>query len=256
MYIPFGRTTRHRTLGRAADFCPFCRGFRPFRVLQVDSVRHFYMLPLGGRLGVGQSKVCESCGLLSPAPVGGYHSLSTDPDADLETLIVETNPQIHRNWASRLILEERIAARKLTPGERAGLLREPFEMAAEVLACRNDEGRLDLPSSLGCLGTALMPVACLTILPLTWKATGDAIETVAVVAGGCCLAFAGLAILTDARRHARRAVLPRLIGSLRPLDPSAEEVERILESFRQARSPLAEVVYPRDVTNGLLERWE
>jgi hypothetical protein len=256
MYIPFGRTIHHRTLGRAADFCPFCRGLRPFRVLQVDSIRHFYMLPLGGRRPVGQSRVCESCDLLSPVPPEGYQALSVDPDADLDTLIVETNPNIRRNWASRLLLEERIAQRRLTPGERAGLLREPFEMAAEVLARRDDEGKLDLPSSLGCLGTVAAPVACMIILPLTWKASGDSIETVAVVAGGCCLAFAVLAIVTDARRHARRAIVPRLVGSLRPLDPSAEEIEMILDSFREAKAPLAEVVHPRDLVNRLMERWE
>ncbi len=256
MYIPFGRTISHRTLGRAADFCPFCRGFRPFRVLQVDSIRFVYLIPLGGRVDVGRSRVCESCGLLSPAPPEGYRGLSVDPDADLETLIAETNPDIRRKWASRLLLEERIAARKLTPGERAGLLREPFEMAAEVLARRNLEGKLDLPSGLGCLGSLLLPVACMTILPLAWKASGDSIELVAVVAGGCCVAFTVLALLTDARRHARKAILPRLIGSLRPLDPSAEEIEMILESFRGERSPLAEVVYARDLVNGLLERWE
>ena len=256
MYIPFGRTTTHRTLGRAADFCPFCRGFRPFRILQVESLRHFYMLPLGGRQPVGHSKVCESCGLLSPAQAQGYRTLSVDPDADLEGLIAETNPEIRRNWASRMILEERITARKLTAGERTGLIAEPFAMAAEVLDRRNVEGKLDVPSGLGCLGTVLVPVACMVILPMVWKTSGDAIESVAVVAGGCCLAFAVLALVTDARRHARRAILPRLIGSLRPLDPSAEEIEQIFESYRQARSPLAEVISARDVVNGLLERWE
>jgi hypothetical protein len=256
MYIPFGRTINHRTLGRAADFCPFCRGFRPFRVLQVETIRFFYLIPLGGRDPLSLSRVCESCGLLSPVAPEGYQALSNDPDADLETLISQTNPNIRRNWASRLLLEERIAARKITPGERAGLLREPFEMAAEVLARRNDEGKLDLPSGVGCLGTVVLPVACMTILPLAWQASGDSIELVAVVAGGCSLAFAVLAIVTDARRHARKAILPRLISSLRPLDPSAEEIEMILESFRQARAPLADVIYPRDLVNGLLERWE
>ena len=256
MYFPIGRTNAHRTLGRAADFCPFCRGFRPFRILQVDSIRHFYYLPMGGRVAIGRSKVCESCGLLSPAPSGGYPALSSDPDADLETLIAGTNPDIRRKWASRLILEGRIAARKLTPGERAGLLREPFDMAEEVLARRNVEGKLDLPSNLGCLGTFLLPVACMAILPIVWKASGEAIELATVVVAACCLGFTFLAIVTDARRHARRAILPRLVGSLRPLDPSADEIDRILESLRQAKSPLAEVVRARDLTNGLLERWE
>jgi hypothetical protein len=256
MYIPLGRTNDHRTLGRVADFCPFCRGFQPFRILQVESVRHFYYLPLGGRFAVGQSKVCETCDLLSPASSEGYRAISQDPDADLETLIAETNPDLRRNFASRLLLEDRIQARKLTPGERAGLLREPFEMAGEVLARRNVEGKLDMPSHLGCLGSVFLPVACLTLAPLVWKASGETIEQATVVVGGCCVVFTFLAIVTDARRHSRRAILPRLISSLRPLDPSAEEVEQILESMRQAKSPLAEVVTPRDVTNGLLERWE
>jgi hypothetical protein len=256
MYIPFGRTTTHRLLGRAADFCPFCRGFRPFRIVEVESIRFVYLIQLGGRQIVGRSKICESCALLSPAPLEGYRALSVDPDADLDALIAETNPEIRRNWASRLMLEERIAARKLTSGERSGLLLEPFTMAAEVLERRDQEGRLDVPSGLGCLGTVLLPVACMTLLPLVWSGSDDAIEIVAVVAGGSCLVFAVLALTTDARRHARRAILPRLIDSLRPLDPSAEEIEQILESHRADRSPLADVISARDVVNGLLERWE
>jgi hypothetical protein len=62
--------------------------------------------------------------------------------------------------------------------------------------------------------------------------------------------------LTDARRHAKRAVVPRLVESLRPLNPSVEEVETILGSFREARSPLAEVVSARDVSTRLVERWD
>ena len=256
MYLPFGRTNARRTLGRVADFCPFCRGFRPFRVLQVDSVLHLFYVPLGGREAVGLSKVCESCGLLGAASMDRYRSLSSDYGADLESLIAETNPEIRRNWASRLVLEERIASRKLTPGERAGLLREPFDMATDVLTRRSLEGKLDAPSNLGCVGTFLLPVACMALLPLAWKASGEAIELVTLVVGGCFAAFTFFAITTDARRHARRAILPRLVESLRPLDPSADEIDRILESLRHAKSPLAEVIRPRDLTNGLLERWE
>ena len=255
MYLPFGRTNAHRTLGRVADFCPFCRGFRPFQVRQVDSILHLFYVPLGGRVAVGLSRVCESCGLLVAASMDRYQSISNDPDADLERLIAETNPEIRRNWASRLVLEERIASRKLTPGERAGLIREPFDMASEVLARRSLEGRLDFPSHLGCLSTFLVPAACLALLPLAWKASRDAIELAVVAVGGCCVAFAFFAITTDARRHARRAILPRLVESLRPLDPSADEIDRIFESLRQAKSPLAEVLGPRDLTNRLLERW-
>src|SRR5262249_32906362 len=159
------------------------------------------------------------CGLLGAASMDRYRSLSSDFEADLESLIAETNPDIRRNWASRLVLEERIAARKLTPGERAGLLREPFDMASEVLTQRSLDGKLDLPSTLGCAATFLLPAACLAALPLVWKAPSDAIELVAVIVGGVCVVFTFIALVTDARRHARSAILPRLVDSLRPLDP-------------------------------------
>jgi hypothetical protein len=256
MIIPIGRMHSDRPLGRTADFCPFCRGFRTFRIHRVESVQHVLYLPYGSRAEVGLSKVCETCRLRSPADLGSYRAISTDPDADLNALIAETNPEIHRTWASRMLLEDRIKARKLTAGERAGLLREPFEMAEQVLARRNVEARLDVPSSVGCLATFLLPVVCLLLLPIFWKASRDSIELVVVVVGGCCLAFAFLAVVTDARRHARRAVVPRLVESLRPLNPSVEEVEVILGSFREVRSPLAEVIHSRDIANGLMERWD
>jgi hypothetical protein len=256
MIIPIGRTNTDRPIGRAADFCPFCRGVRPFRIFHVENVHHVLYVRYGRREQVGCSKVCESCSLRSAARPDDYAALSTDATADLDALIAQTNPQIQRNFASRLILEDRIKARKLTPGERAGLLREPFEMAAQVLARRDEEAKLDPPSTFGCLGTFLLPALGLLILPLVWNSTKDSMELAILAMGGCCAAFTFLAIITDARRHARRAVLPRLVDSLRPLDPSVEEIDLILQSLRQDRSPLAEVLNAKEVSNRLMERWE
>jgi hypothetical protein len=256
MYIPLGRTDARRDLGRMADFCPLCRGFRPFRLLAVENVRHFYHVPLGGRLAIGHAKLCESCGLSSDADPTTYRAISRDSEIGVDTLIAETNPEIRRNWASRLILEDRIKSRKLTAGERATLLREPFEMADAVLARRGREGRLDLPSRLGCLGTLLIPTLCMTLLPMAWNASGDAIEWTAIASGALCLGLAFLAITTDGRRHARRDILPRLVTAVRPLDPTPEELDGIFESLRQARAPIAEVLRPREITNSLMDRWE
>jgi hypothetical protein len=256
MYTPMGQISAHGDLGRVADFCPFCRGFRPFRLLSVRNVVHFYHFHLGGRRAVGIAKLCESCGLSNDANPASYAAISHDPEADLDSLIRETNPEIRRTWASRMILEDRIKSRKLTSGERATLLREPFEMADAVLARRSREGQLDLPSRLGCLGTLLLPTLCMTILPMAWNASGEAIEWTAIVSGAVCLALAFLAITTDGKRHARRDILPRLVAAVRPLDPTPEELDAIFESLRQARAPIAEVLRPREVTNALMERWE
>ncbi len=256
MYIPVGRRTARRPLGRVADFCPLCRGFRPFRVFRSELAQHFYNIAVGARVPVGFAKRCESCGLDSNADPANYRSVSHDPDADLDRLIAETNPEIGRTWAARMLLEDRIQARKLSAGERSTLLREPFAMAEDVIACRNAEGTLDLPSQLGCLGSLAVPVACLLLLPLAWNGPGEAIETATVVVAGLFVGFTFLAIMSDARRHAKKAVVPRLVASIRPLDPSQEEVEEILASLRAAKSPLAEVVGAREISNALLERWD
>jgi hypothetical protein len=155
-----------------------------------------------------------------------------------------------------MLLEDRIKARKLTAGERSTLLHEPFTQAAEVLARRDLDGQLDMPSHIGCLGTLILPLACLLIMPLVWVGPAETVEWAVVGVAAFCVGFTFLAIVTDARRHARREVLPRLVEAIRPLDPSAEEIETIHQSLREAQVPLAEVINPREVSNALLERWE
>jgi len=254
MYIPVGRRTALRPVGRVADFCPFCRGFRPFLLLRSEMAQRIYNIAIGPRITVGFARRCESCGLESNADLANYREVVHDAHADLDTLIVATNPEIARNHAGRLLLEDRIRSKKLSAGERTTLLREPFAMADEVLARRDDEGRLDLPSHLGCLSSVILPIACLMVLPLAWKATEETVELVVAVAGGLAVAFTFLAIVTDARRHARRAVLPRLVAAIRPLDPSPEEIDEIHRSLKAERSPLAEVIGAREISNALLER--
>ena len=256
MRIPWGRRLSDQPLGRVADFCAFCRGFQPFQVMQAESIRHFYNVALGGRkVEDGYSKVCETCSLRTKAIPTTYRALCPDPGADLATLIAQTNPDIERNWAARLMLEDRIKTRKLTEGERVTLLREPFAMAEDVLNRRNNEGRLDTPSNLGCLGSFLLPVACLLLLPLVWNSSEESIELVTVVVAGFCLTFTFLAIVTDNRRHARRDIMPRLVGAIRPLNPSVEEVNDILQSLKEEKSPLAEVIRPAEIHNALVDHW-
>ena len=98
-------------------------------------------------------------------------------------------------------------------------------MADEVLARRRREGQLDVPSRPRLPGHLAAPHACMPLLPMAWNASGDAIELAAIAVGGLCLAFAFLAIMTDARRHARRDDPAPAGRALRPLDPSAEEIE-------------------------------
>jgi hypothetical protein len=96
----------------------------------------------------------------------------------------------------------------------------------------------------------------MTLLPMAWNASGDAIEWTAIASGALCLALAFLAITTDGKRHAHRDILPRLVAAVRPLDPTPEELDAIFESLRQARAPIAEVLRPREITNALMDRWE
>ncbi len=255
MYIPWGPKTARRPLGRVADFCPICRDFRPFRLAQVETSRSIYYLPYGPRIFVGFSRTCEECGMEARADLSTYRARLADPGADLGTLIAETNPDVRRNWAARLILEDRVRSRKLGAGERVTLLREPFDWADEAVKRHNEEGMLDRPTGLGCLLTFLAPAACLGLLPLAWNGPAESIEVATLALGALCLAFTFLAIVTDGRRYYRRAILPRLVDAIRPIDPSLEEIEAIFESLRSARGPLAEVGSAREVHHRLLDPW-
>ena len=255
MIFHLSRVEVDRPIGRVADFCTFCRRFRPFQIDQVESVyRLYFAINLGGRQPDGLAKVCEVCRLRVPAVSENYQTISGDPDADINQLIAQTNPQIERNWASRLLLEQRIRERKVTAGERWGLMLEPFNTAASILDNRNKEERLDPPSRFGCLATFAVPILCMAILPQILSLPRNQMEKVVVIIAGCCLAFTVLAIATDAQRHARRAVLPRLIDSLRPLNPSDDEIQNILEGLQAEGSNLPNLISARDITAGLMHR--
>ncbi len=255
MYIPWGPKTTHRPLGRVADFCPLCRGFRPFQLSQAETSRSLYSVPYGPRQVLGFVRTCEDCGMETKADPATYRARLSDPGADLDALIAETNPEIRRNWAARLLLEDRIRARKLGPGERVAILREPFDWANEALERRNAEGQLDRPTGFGCLLTFLAPAACLGLLPLAWHGSTEAIEAATLALGALCLAFTFLAIVTDGKRYYRRSILPRLVDAVRPLDPSAEEVDAIFESLRGARAPLADVGSAREIHSRVADPW-
>ncbi len=255
MYIPWGRTTVYRVVGRVADFCPICRDFRPFVLAEARSTRHFYHAPYGAAEVAGFVRTCETCGHESDADPATYRAPSRDPDLDADALILATNPDARRNWAARLMLEDRVRSRKLNPGERTALLREPFDWANRAVGRRSARGQLDRPTAAGCLLTFLIPVACLMFLPLTWKASREAIEAAAVVAGGACLAITFLAIITDAGRYYRRAIRPGLVDAIRPLEPSAEEVDEILGSIRGEKGPLVEVASARDIHRRASDPW-
>ena len=215
------------------------------------------LLPTARRaVDIGHSKVCESCGLLTPAPPDGYRAISNDPDADLDDADRRDEPGHPPELG--LPADPRGADRREEAHTRRAttLLREPFDMAAEVLARRSIEGKLDLPSDLGCLATFLLPVVCLPSCRWPGRPRATRSRLVAVVVGGVLRwpspssPSSPTPAATPARRRSCQAV-----DSLRPLDPSAEEIDQILESSvrpdRRSRSRPA----PRP-HNGLLERWE
>ena len=260
MYIPFGRTVSHRLLGRTADFCPLCRGFQPFQILQVDSIRHFYALPLGGRNSIGQSKVCESCSLLSTAHPEIYRGLSSDFNADLESLIAET--KIRRSVATGGVPADPGGSHQgqgsSPQASEPRLLREPFEMASDGSRSSQRRGQARPSQQPGLSRLVRAP----------GRLHGDPADGLEGDLGR---------VDRDGRRHRREALawpspswpssptpaaMPGALSSPGSCSRSARSTpppKRSTGSSNrsvQAKSPLAEVLHPRDLTNALLERWD
>lgn len=251
MFIVWGTKILRSTAGRRADYCLLCRGFQPHRVIRVKSVGHLYYVPLGFGKLVGFEHVCESCSLKRYHEPDEFDPLtSSDRHADVEALIADTNPDARREWASRLAIDDRIRSDKLLPGERSVLLDESFTLANVLLVHRTAAIRFDSLSSLGMLATIGVPFAVAAVVPMLPKTGADPVG-MAVVAGFVCAMLTIILLANDGRRYTRRTILPVLIRAIRPLRPTEEEIDGVLESLYARKDKLGKVLKTHQVVDAL-----
>jgi len=249
MFIVWGTKTVRKSLGRKADFCLLCRDFRPIRVVKVTSVGHLYYIPLGRRRNLGFEETCESCGLLRTEPHdNGCPPTVRDRHVDIETLISETNPDVHRDWSLRLAFEDRIRTNSLTPDERISALTESFLLANSLVVRRMWAMHLDWTSGLSLIAT----VAFLILAELLLKTDQHAVAKLALSVGAILTMVTVILCWFDGRRYTRRAVMPILIRAIRPLRPTDEEIETVLERLRVRKDKLGRFLKTQKIVDALM----
>lgn len=245
MFVVWGTKIKRARLGWVADFCPICRDARPFQLRKVSSVGHLYYISFGSGNLLGYERTCGDCGITLNADAHRYASLTPSTDQDLDSLIAATNPQFAAQNAARLDLEERLEARKLTPEERVALIREPLVLVSPSVEHRAAQTQFDGQSGLGGLATLALPALILIIASAT---AGQLPEWAGLTALALAILgglFTLYSLATDSRRFIRREVNPRLLRALRPIEPTLEELESVIQQLRTIKHPIGRRINPR-----------
>jgi hypothetical protein len=227
--------------GYAAGFCPFCRDLRQLKVQEIRNVSHIYFIPMGKGTLVGYRTLCMECGvpLISDEPPA-EHIVPT-PASDVREAIELTNPSLPEELTERLAMEREIRSGQQPndPEVREALLYEPFEALVPAMEQGSIETRVDLPSSLGCLGTIgaiiLVFAAFGSLAELIW---GERPSEEAYVFAVLGVGVIGLAITLwqlhlSARRWLEKHLVHHLSRALRPLRATQAEIDEIIAVYRQ-----------------------
>lgn len=241
MFIVWGTKHRYPKLGFAADFCPICRDFREFHLHEVREVSHVYYVSLGKGKLVGFRIDCPDCGVQLYQDELGIEDTTPSPSSSIDESISLTNPSIREAYAKRMAIEKELASGALPeePNIRSALLFEPFEALAPEMARGTAETRIDLPGSLGCLGTIIAVVIAgfaTSFLSESFGRGPAAEETVIFVILGVGLvgtAYTLWQLHLSARRWLEKRIIPKLNRALAPLRPTTAEIEEIIAAYKQ-----------------------
>jgi hypothetical protein len=230
MFIVWGRKARREKMGYVADLCPACSEPRAFLLQRVSMVSHVYYIPLGSGPTVGFERVCLHCKSRYRADPQLYAAIRPSNFA-FDELREYTFPNLDAYYAGHLRLQQKLreTPELLSADERTVLITQRIGgMAASV------EQRFARTHVDGWVGLALLATIAAMIgagyLAGMFPDYGSTIL-------GCtlCVGLAGVIVLgaTSGRRYIKRKIVPRLVESLRPLQPSAAEIADVLAGFKR-----------------------
>jgi hypothetical protein len=252
MFISWGTKVASKRLGRVADFCPICRDIQAFGVTKLDKFDHLYGIPVSHRGTVGFVKRCEACSIELNEQLDAHQSYSRDRRADVAALMATVGPKLRERMRERLALEGRVREGELTTDDRSALLMEPFLCLNPWADDRGRAREKDRAGALCFLGVFVLPLLVLGLSEATRLVPVD-VQLIAALATGVASLLATLYLrVTVHGRYARRVLIPRLAQTLRPLRPSAEELERTIDLLRQKRLRIGKSVNSRALLDAIL----
>ncbi len=250
MFIVWGTKRVERNQGTVADFCPICREIRPFQLVRVGLASHVYYISFGEGKLAGHIIRCATCGVALGVDPTRYSTTTQDATSSLEVLVRDTFPRLREVYAERLKLEEQIKRTRtpLPPEERNRLLMEPFALLNPLVERRfADSTKLDKKSGLGCLGTVLIGGG-LFFGSLGFRgSTQDKILIAAAILFGIGTVYTFVQLHLGPNRFFRERLLPPLVKSLRPLEPTREEIAACIDRCRTLGLKIGKVAKPKEI---------
>lgn len=228
----YGKRPVERTLGRVADFCPFCREITPHRMVRIGYALHVYCVALTVGDEIGRYVRCVRCHSRWERLGPEYTGIASGRVRSIDELIERTNPDIREEFADRLAVEQQIVQGLVAVEGRHELLLEPFLLLDEPVEQRAKATQVDFVS-----GVLLLLGAVAGVSWVAMNTSGRAADLLVRSAIGLAsLVLFGLAIAalaTDLRRYINRIIMPRLVRALRPLQPTREELETTMARLRE-----------------------
>jgi len=235
MFIIWGTRNVRRDRGYVAEFCAICRRIERFRVQDIVLAHHFFYIPFIRAGVVGQMRTCTACGQQAFPDAGTYSELVDDANADIDTLVQKTNPDLLETLTDRLVLEEKAkqGPDALTREERTSLIKEPFVALSEQV------GRRFAPGGCSNVLGSLALVVSLFLLCLWIAYSGEVKGAVSVlliaggVLGAALLVWALWSFATSKRRYMKRRIVPLLTQALAPLKPTEDEIAKTISALEK-----------------------
>jgi hypothetical protein len=226
-------------LGYIAEFCQFCHQIRVASLHRQTQLTDVYFIRVGSA-ELDNLLQCLSCGLLFTTDSMRYKSISTQSN-DLDSLILETQPDISVRYRDALSINEDIRRGTFDTEERLGLIRDRFTTIEPMLL--RGENKIVAEE-------CLIPILC--TIPVGFIARYF-FSNNEVAGSAFMLSALGFSVIfapayyfsckgADKRRLAERiknVFQPALASGLAFLKPTNEEMTRVIQKLNDDNYKIA-----------------
>lgn len=244
MLIVWGKKRTERVLGSVADFCPICRDVRAFQLIRVGLAGHIYYISFGEGKLAGHIIRCGTCAVDLGTDPSRYATTEKDSRVSLEVLVRDTFPNLRQKYAARLELEERIKRTRsaIVGDEYKAVLMEPFSLLNPLVERRfASSTEMDRKSGMGCLGTVVIGAGLFFGSMRFRGPTQDKILLAALILVVIGTIYTFIQMHLGPGRHFRAKILPSLVKSLKPLQPTRDDLAGCIERCKSLGLKISKV---------------
>ena len=234
MFVIWGSKRIEKSLGYVAEYCPICRKINEFQVFKVNTVSHIYYISLGEGNLLGYIGKCEQCGTKRQVDAIKYRNLEKQAHTNIETLVINTNPNVRNENAVRIEIDNQINEKAIIqPKDREVLIREPFLLLEHNVVERYKNVNIDKESTIGCVAAIILPIIYLCVATIFIKYIEDYFCGGALLIATIGVVYTFIQLALARKRYVTREIIPQLARTLKPLNPSQNEIQKCLEFLKQ-----------------------